>query len=76
VVVCSQRARHFSRWLTDRGRAPVLDELTRHWAAAWLAELPGTAEPSTVRTRLRGIRRFCRWLVVERGRGTDWGAAS
>jgi hypothetical protein len=76
VVLCSQRVRHFSRWLIDRSRAPVVDGLTRHWAAAWLAELAGTAEPSTVRARLRRIRRFCRWLVIERARGTDWNAAS
>jgi site-specific recombinase XerD len=29
------------------------------------AELAETAEPSTVGTRLRGMRRFCRWLVTE-----------
>jgi site-specific recombinase XerD len=43
----------------------VLDELTRHAIAAWLAELAETCEPSTVGTRLRGMRRFCRWLVTE-----------
>jgi site-specific recombinase XerD len=43
----------------------VLDELTRHAIAAWLADLAETAEPSTVGTRLRGMRRFCRWLVTE-----------
>jgi hypothetical protein len=44
--------------LAERGREPVLDELTRHAVAAWLAELAETAEPSTVGTRLRGMRRF------------------
>ena len=43
----------------------MLDALTRHAVAAWLAELAETAEPSTVGTRLRGMRRFCRWLVTE-----------
>jgi site-specific recombinase XerC len=43
----------------------VLDELTRHAISAWLAELAETAEPSTVGTRLRGMRRFCRWLETE-----------
>jgi site-specific recombinase XerD len=57
--------RYFSHWLTDRGREPVLDELTRHAVAAWLAELAEACEPSTVGTRLRGMRRFCRWLVTE-----------
>ena len=65
IELYSQSVRYFSRWLTDRGRAPVLDELTRHAVAAWLAELAETAEPSTVGTRLRGMRRFCRWLVAE-----------
>jgi site-specific recombinase XerD len=40
----------------------VLDELTRRAVAAWLTE---TAEPSTVGTRLRGMRRFCRWPVTD-----------
>jgi site-specific recombinase XerD len=57
--------RYFSRWLTDRGREPVLDELTRHAVAAWLAEVAEACEPSTVGTRLRGMRRVCRWLVTE-----------
>ena len=65
IELYSQSVRYFSRWLTDRGREPVLDELTRHAVAAWLAELAETAEPSTVGTRLRGMRRFCRWLVTE-----------
>jgi site-specific recombinase XerD len=65
IELYSQSVRYFSRWLTDRGREPVLDELTRHAIAAWLAELAETAEPSTVGTRLRGMRRFCRWLVTE-----------
>ena len=43
----------------------MLDELTRHAVAAWLAELAETAEPSSVGTRLCGMRRFCRWLVTE-----------
>lgn len=65
IELYSQSVRYFSRWLTDRGREPVLDELTKHAIAAWLAELAETCEPSTVGTRLRGMRRFCRWLVTE-----------
>jgi hypothetical protein len=38
----SQSVRYLGRWLTDRGREPVLDELTRYLVAAWL---PETAEP-------------------------------
>ena len=65
IELYSQSVRYFSCWLTDRGREPVLDELTRHAVAAWLAELAETCEPSTVGTRLRGMRRFRRWLVTE-----------
>jgi site-specific recombinase XerD len=65
IELYSQSVRYFARWLIDRGREPVLDELTQHAISAWLAELAETAEPSTVDTRLRGMRRFCRWLVAE-----------
>jgi hypothetical protein len=65
IELYSQSVQYFSRWLVDRGREPVLDELTRHAIAAWLAELAETCEPSTISTRLRGMRRFCRWLVTE-----------
>ena len=65
IELYSQSVVYFSRWLTARGREPVLDELTRHAVAGWLAELAEAAEPSTVGTRLRGMRRFCRWLVTE-----------
>ncbi len=67
IELYSQSVLYFGRWLTERGREPVLDELTRHAISAWLAELAETCEPSTVGTRLRGMRRFCRWLVTEGG---------
>ena len=45
----------------------MLDELTRHATAAWLAELAETYEPSTIATRLRGC-------ALPRTRGTGgWG---
>ena len=62
IELYSQSVQYFSRWLTERGREPMLDELTRHAISAWLAE---TCEPSTVGTRLRGMRRFCGWLVTK-----------
>ena len=65
VELYSQSVRYFSRWLAERDRPETLDELTRHAISAWLAELAETCQPSTVATRLRGMRRFCRWLVVE-----------
>ena len=65
IELYSQSVRYFSRWLADRDRPATLEELTRHAISAWLAELAETCQPSTVATRLRGMRRFCRWLVVE-----------
>jgi site-specific recombinase XerD len=65
IELYSQSVRYFSVWLAGKDRAAVLDELTRHAISAWLAELAETSEPSTVATRLRGMRRFCRWLVTE-----------
>src|SRR5919202_1416726 len=63
VELYSQSVRYFSRWLAEHDRPQTLDELTRHAISAWLAELAETCQPSTVATRLRGMRRFCRWLV-------------
>jgi site-specific recombinase XerD len=65
IELYSQSVRYFSRWLAEHDRPATLDELTRHAISAWLAELAETCQPSTVATRLRGMRRFCRWLVVE-----------
>ena len=52
IELYSQSVRYSSRWPTDRGGEPLLDELTRHAIAEWLAELADTCEPSTVGTRL------------------------
>jgi site-specific recombinase XerD len=65
IELYSQSVRYFSHWLAEHDRPETLDELTRHAISAWLAELAETCQPSTVATRLRGMRRFCRWLVVE-----------
>src|SRR3954465_5623542 len=65
IELYSQSVRYFSRWLVEHDRPATLDELTRHAISAWLADLAENCEPSTVATRLRGMRRFCRWLVVE-----------
>src|SRR3954452_2723461 len=62
IELYSQSVRYFGRWLVDHDRPATLDELSRHAVSAWLAE---TREASTVATRLSGMRRFCRWLVVE-----------
>jgi site-specific recombinase XerD len=65
IELYSQSVRYFSQWLAERDRSATLDELTRHAISAWLAELAENCQPSTVATRLRGMRRFCPWLVVE-----------
>lgn len=65
-VIYGQSIRFFCDWLTEKDRPTTLDELTRPAISAWLADLMDRGnEPSTVGTRLRGMRRFCRWLVVE-----------
>ncbi len=53
-----QSVRFFSEWLEDQGRQPVLDELTRSAIREWLAGLNERNEPSTVKTRYRGMYRF------------------
>src|SRR3954465_1495135 len=65
IELDSQSVRYFSRWLAEHARPETRDERTRPAISAWLAELAENCEPSTVATRLRGMRRFCRWLVVE-----------
>jgi site-specific recombinase XerC len=42
-----------------------VDELTRAAIRAWLADLSDTLEANTVKTRYRGLYRFCQWLVDE-----------
>ena len=65
IELYSQSVRYFSLWLAGKNRPATLEELTRHAISAWLAELAETCEPATVAMRLRGMRRFCRWLVTE-----------
>lgn len=57
--------RSFARHLRAEGRSVTLEELT--WAAIreWLAQLTDRQELSTVRTRHKGLQRFCGWLVAE-----------
>lgn len=61
----AQSIRFFCEWLTASGRPLTLDQLTRRAISDWLADLGERVDVETVRTRHRGIRRFCRWLVVE-----------
>lgn len=61
-----QAVTFFSRWLIDQGRPATVDELTRAGIREWLAQLSERGqEPSTIKTRYRGLFRFCGWLVDE-----------
>jgi site-specific recombinase XerD len=66
AVIYLQSIRYFGQWLEAQGRPATLDELTRSAIRAWLAGLADRYEPGTVRTRYKGLRRFCRWLLAER----------
>jgi site-specific recombinase XerD len=65
TVIYGQSIRFFSEWLEAHGRTATVDELTRAAIREWLAQLSDTHEPSTVKTRYRGLFRFCGWLVDE-----------
>lgn len=64
-VLYGQSIRFFCEWLAAKGRPATLEELTRHAITGWLDEIAERNGASTVATRLRGLRRFCRWLVAE-----------
>jgi site-specific recombinase XerD len=65
ITLYGQSIRFFCDWLATQGRPATLDQLHRHAVAAWLADLADRVDIETVRTRLRGMRRFCRWLADE-----------
>jgi len=65
AVVYGQAVRFFSQWLEAQGRPATVDELNRASIREWLATLADTLEPTTVKTRYRGLYRFCGWLVDE-----------
>ena len=65
AVIYGQSVRFFSAWLVAQGRDPVLTELNRAAIREWLAQLAEMREASTVRTRHKGLHRFCAWLVGE-----------
>lgn len=60
-----QSVTFFVRWLEAEGRPGTLDQLSRPAIRDWLAALMDRQEPGTVKTRYRGLYRFCRWLVDE-----------
>lgn len=60
-----QSVRFFSAWLVAAGQTADLEHLTRVNVLAWLADLADRHAPGTVRTRWKGLHRFCGWLVAE-----------
>lgn len=66
LVIYGQSTRFFCDWLVSQGRPATLDSLNRTSIREWLEHLLDSGnEPSTVATRYRGLRRFCRWLHEE-----------
>lgn len=65
ITIYSQAIRFFAAWLQGQGREPLLEEFTRAAIREWLAQLADVNEASTVKTRHRGLFRFCGWLVDE-----------
>ncbi|GGM04665.1 hypothetical protein [Nakamurella endophytica] len=55
--------RFFSGRLKVQGRSATIDELDRAAIREWLATHADRLEPSTVKTRHRGMYRFGAWLV-------------
>ena len=64
-VLYAMSTRFFADWLAARDRTATLDELTRSAIREWLADLAERNAPGTVRTRWKGLHRFCGWLVAE-----------
>jgi len=66
VTIYGQSVRFYAAWLEEQGRPSTLSEVSRAGIREWLAHLIDTGrENSTVKTRFRGLYRFCGWLVDE-----------
>jgi site-specific recombinase XerD len=65
ITIYGQAVRFFGEWLEAQGREAVVEELTRAAIREWLAQLADVNEATTVKTRYRGLFRFCGWLVDE-----------
>ena len=65
VTIYGQAIRFYGEWLVAQGRPATLEELNRAAVREWLAQLTERQELSTVRTRHKGLQRFCGWLVAE-----------
>ncbi len=65
VTIYGQAITFYTRWLVAQGRPATVDQLDRAAIREWLADLADVNAPATVRTRYRGLFRFCGWLVDE-----------
>jgi site-specific recombinase XerD len=65
AVIYGQAIKFFAQWVEAQGRPATVDELNRAAIREWLAQLADINEASTVKTRYRGLFRFCGWLVDE-----------
>ena len=65
AAIYGQSITFYSAWLAAQGREATLEELDRAAIREWLAGLVERQELSTVRTRHKGLHRFCGWLVEE-----------
>ena len=65
VVLYGMSVRMFTEWLVKQGKPTDLANLNRANVRDWLADLSETHSASTVRTRYRGLFRYCGWLLAE-----------
>ncbi|MGI8949373.1 MAG: tyrosine-type recombinase/integrase, partial [Ornithinimicrobium sp.] len=64
-VLYGQSIDFYARWLTTQGEPTTTASLTRRLIRDWLADLTDGHAPATVKTRYRGLFRFCGWCVAE-----------
>ncbi len=65
ATIYVQSVRFFAVWLAEAGPARHGRRADARLIRTWLAELAETHAPGTVRTRWKGLWRFCGWLVGE-----------
>lgn len=65
VELYAMSVRFYGEWLARHDRPATLDQLSRSTIREWLEDLLSRNSPNTVRTRWKGLARFCGWLVAE-----------
>jgi site-specific recombinase XerD len=66
IVLYAESVRAFTTWLGEQARPPMVDELTKHAIARWLADLRERGMSSnTLISRHKQLHRFIRWLIAE-----------